>query len=52
LGSKNSKNRLGVFSFVFAEKHPNDIAELLADSNICVRAGHHCTDPLHQSLGI
>jgi cysteine desulfurase / selenocysteine lyase len=52
LGSKKSENRLGVFSFVFEDKHPNDIAEELADMNICVRAGHHCTDPLHQSLGI
>lgn len=52
LGSKKSENRLGVFSFVFEDKHPNDVAEQLADANICVRAGHHCTDPLHQSLGI
>ncbi len=25
---------------------------MLADAGICVRAGHHCTDPLHQALGI
>lgn len=41
-----------MFSFVFEDKHPNDVAEILADANICVRAGHHCTDPLHQFLGI
>lgn len=52
LGSKKSENRLGVFSFVFEDRHPNDVAEQLADAGICVRAGHHCTDPLHQSLGI
>lgn len=52
IGSKNPENRLGVFSFVFEDKHPNDVAEMLADTGICVRAGHHCTDPLHHSLGI
>lgn len=52
IGSKNPENRLGVFSFVFENHHPNDVAEDLADAGICVRAGHHCTDPLHQSLGI
>lgn len=52
IGGKNPENRLGVFSFVFDDKHPNDVAETLADAGICVRAGHHCTDPLHHSLGI
>ncbi len=52
LGSKNPENRLGVFSFVFDGKHPNDIAEMLADASICVRSGHHCTDVLHTALGI
>lgn len=52
IGSKNPEHRLGVFAFTFADHHPNDIAEILADAGICVRAGHHCTDPLHQTLGI
>ena len=52
LGSHESINRLGVFSFTFANHHPNDVAEMLADANICVRSGHHCTEPFHQSMGI
>ena len=52
LGSQSSENRLGVFSFVFDAHHPHDIAELLADAGICVRAGHHCTDVFHTTLGI
>jgi cysteine desulfurase/selenocysteine lyase len=52
IGSKKSENRLGVFSFTFESHHPNDVAELLADVGICVRSGHHCTDPLHTSLGV
>lgn len=38
IGSKKSENRLGVFSFVFDNHHPNDVAETLADAGICVRA--------------
>ncbi len=52
IGSKKSEHRLGVFSFVFDNHHPNDVAETLADAGICVRSGHHCTDVLHQSLGV
>lgn len=52
IGSYEGKNRLWVFAFTFEDHHPNDVAEILADNNICVRSGHHCTDPLHTSLGI
>ena len=52
LGSQLPVNRLWVFAFVFDAHHPNDIAEILADSNICVRSGHHCADPLHVSVGV
>lgn len=47
VGPKDSKNRLGVFSFFFENHHPRDVADMLAEKNICVRAGHHCTEPLH-----
>lgn len=52
IGSKNPENRLGVFAFAFENHHPNDVSEMLADTHICVRSGHHCTEPLHQFLGI
>lgn len=51
LGSKKSENRLGVFAFAFKNHHPHDVAEELADRWICVRSGHHCTEPLHHELG-
>lgn len=35
-----------------AGKHASDIADGLALQHICVRAGHHCTEPFHRSLGI
>ncbi len=32
--------------------HSNDVAELLDNSNICIRSGHHCCQPLHRFYGI
>ena len=37
----------GIISFSFGKFHPHDIAQILADSGVCVRAGHHCAMPLH-----
>ncbi len=39
-------------SFTLKGTHPHDIASVLNDDNICIRAGHHCTMPLHQRFGI
>ncbi len=52
IGSNTLQERVGVFSFTMEGHHVNDIADLLATKNICVRAGHHCTEPLHEYLGI
>lgn len=43
---------MGVFSFVVEGMHANDVADALAESDICVRAGHHCTEPLHANLSV
>jgi cysteine desulfurase / selenocysteine lyase len=32
--------------------HPHDIAQLLNRDNVCVRAGHHCAQPLMRALGV
>ncbi len=42
----------GIVSFYLDKIHAHDAAGFLADRNIAVRAGHHCTQPLHDSLGI
>lgn len=41
-----------VISFSIKGIHPHDIASVLDEEDICVRAGHHCTMPLHTRLGI
>lgn len=49
-GPKNIKDKGGIISFSFGKFHPHDIAQILADEGICVRAGHHCAMPLHACL--
>ncbi len=47
----NPSRALGVVSFVMDEVHPHDIATILDQSGIAVRAGHHCAQPLMQHFG-
>lgn len=47
-----SADRAGVISFNLANAHPHDVASLLDEHNIAVRAGHHCTQPLHDRYGL
>jgi cysteine desulfurase/selenocysteine lyase len=51
-GSSNPEERGGVLSFTFRDYHPHDIAHILDEQKICIRAGHHCTQPLHRRLGL
>ena len=41
-----------LFSFNLSGVHPHDVAQIAAESNLALRAGHHCAQPLMQSLGI
>jgi len=47
-----SKKRAGVIAFTLKGVHPHDIAQVLNEDNIFVRAGNHCAMPLHEYLGI
>ncbi len=44
--------RGGVVSFNLPGIHPHDVAQVLDRSGVCVRAGHHCTMPLHERLDL
>lgn len=46
------EHRASLVSFVLQQPHSHDIAQLLDQQGIAVRAGHHCTQPLHDRLGI
>ena len=46
-----SKNKAAVIAFVVDGAHPHDVATILDRSGVCVRAGHHCAQPLMDSMG-
>jgi len=45
-------DRSGVISFTIGDVHPHDVAAVLDQHGIAVRAGHHCTQPLMRRLGV
>ena len=51
-GPDNVEVRGGVFSFAFRDLHPHDVSQVLDESNVCVRAGHHCAKPLMKTLKV
>ena len=44
--------RSGVISFSLDDVHPHDLATILDQHDVCVRAGHHCAQPLMRRLGV
>ncbi|HLD05420.1 MAG TPA: cysteine desulfurase [Candidatus Nanoarchaeia archaeon] len=48
----SAEKRIGVVSFNLTGVHPHDVATLLDKQGIAIRAGHHCTMPLHKNYGM
>ena len=48
----NPNNRGSVLCFTIKDIHPHDIATILDDEGVAIRAGHHCCQILHDKLGI
>ena len=48
----NPKNRASIMSFTLKGIHPHDIATILDEDGVAIRAGHHCCQILHDKLGI
>ena len=46
------KNRGAVIPFNVKDIHSHDLAKFLDTDNICIRAGHHCAQPIMDKLGI
>ena len=51
-GPPEAGARGAVVSFALAGVHPHDVAEILGRQGVCVRAGHHCAQPLMRRLGV
>ncbi|MEM4725647.1 MAG: cysteine desulfurase [Nitrososphaerales archaeon] len=51
-GTNNLEQRGAVISFNLANIHPHDLATILDEEGIALRAGHHCAMPLMNKLGV
>lgn len=51
-GPQKEIDRYGLISLISNDVHPHDLASLLAQENICVRAGMHCAHPLHRRYDV
>ena len=47
-----AEERAGLVSFVFPDVHALDLATLADQQGVAIRVGHHCTQPLHDKLGV
>lgn len=50
-GSSDPAMHCGIVTFTMDGVHPHDMASVLNDDRICIRAGHHCAQPLMQFIG-
>ena len=51
-GPATGAERAGVLSFSLGDVHPHDLASILDSRGVCIRAGHHCAQPLMRRLGV
>jgi cysteine desulfurase/selenocysteine lyase len=47
-----AESKGGVAAFTLDGVHPHDVAQILDQDGIAVRAGHHCAQPLHEKFGL
>jgi cysteine desulfurase/selenocysteine lyase len=51
-GPAEAGDRGALVSFVLDGAHPHDVGEILGREGVCIRTGHHCTQPLMRRLGV
>src|SRR5262249_61038292 len=51
-GPPDAERRGGAISFAFDRIHAHDVAQVLDEDGVCVRASHHCAKPLMRVLGV
>ncbi|MBA2638209.1 MAG: SufS family cysteine desulfurase [Solirubrobacterales bacterium] len=51
-GPPEPERRGALVSFTLDVAHPHDVAEIIGSRGVCVRAGHHCAQPLMRRLGV
>ena len=48
----NPKNKAGVIAFTIKGIHPHDIATILDEDGVAIRAGHHCCQIFHEKMNL
>ena len=51
-GSKDPAKHSGIITFNIEGCHPHDVASVLDSEKVCIRAGHHCAQPLMKYMGV
>lgn len=51
-GSEKPEEHCGIVTFNIDGCHPHDVASILDADHVCIRAGHHCAQPLMQYMGV
>ncbi|MCR5255265.1 MAG: SufS family cysteine desulfurase [Acetatifactor sp.] len=51
-GSPKAKDHCGIVTFNIDGCHPHDVSSILDADHICIRAGHHCAQPLLQYMNV
>ena len=51
-GSPDPSNHNGIVTFNVEGVHPHDVSSILNEDDVCIRAGHHCAQPLMQFLNV
>ena len=51
-GSEDPAAHCGIVTFNIEGCHPHDVSSILDSDHICIRAGHHCAQPLMQYMGV
>ena len=49
---RSRQEKYGITSFNITNVHPHDVASILDQYRVCIRAGHHCAQPLMHALGV
>ena len=52
IGSERPEDHKGIVTFMVDDVHPHDVADIMGRAGVCVRAGHHCAQPLMDHLGV
>lgn len=52
MGSPRPEDHKGIITFTLDGVHPHDVATIFNSQGVCVRAGHHCAQPLMDFLGV